>query len=50
MIEEPEPSCSPMEDLESQWALYVNGASNANGSGAGIVLISQEGWDIQYAL
>ena len=30
--------------------MYVDGASNANGSGAGLVLISPEGWDIQYAL
>ena len=33
-----------------QWNLYVDRASNTNGSRACLILISPEGWDIQYAL
>ena len=32
------------------WRLSVNGAANAQGSGAGIILTSPEGIDIEYAL
>ena len=39
-----------MEDPENQWTLYVDGASNANGSGAEIIFVNPKGWDVQYAL
>lgn len=39
-----------LEDPENQWMLYVNGASNTNGFRGGLILISPEKWDIQYAL
>ena len=32
------------------WKLSVDGASNAQGSGAGLILTSPEGIDIEYAL
>ena len=32
------------------WRLSVNGAANAQGSGAGLILTSPEGIDIEYAL
>ena len=32
------------------WRLFVDGAANAQGSGAGLILISPEGTDIEYAL
>ena len=32
------------------WKLFVDGASNAQGSGAGLILTSPEGIDIEYAL
>ena len=49
--EQPEGEEAPTQkDPKMQWNLYVNGASNANGSGVGLILISPEGWDIQYAL
>ena len=38
-----------MNDL-SIWKLSVDGASNAQGSGAGLILTSPEGIDIEYAL
>ena len=34
----------------SPWILYVDDASNNNGSGAGMMLISPEGHKIHYAL
>ena len=34
----------------SIWKLSVDGASNAQGSGAGLILTSSEGIDIEYAL
>ena len=34
----------------STWKLFVDGASNAQGSGAGLILTSPEGVDIEYAL
>ena len=34
----------------SAWKLSVDGASNAQGSGAGLILTSPEGIDIEYAL
>ena len=33
----------------SIWKLSVDGASNAQGSGAGLILTSPEGIDIEYA-
>ena len=38
-----------MPDL-SIWNLFVEGAANAQGSGAGLILTSPEGIDIEYAL
>ena len=38
-----------MTDL-AIWKLSVDGASNAQGSGAGLILTSPEGIDIEYAL
>ena len=32
------------------WKLFVDGAANAQGSGVGLILTSQEGIDIEYAL
>ena len=32
------------------WRLYVDGASNAQGSGAGLVSTSPEGYDLEYSL
>ena len=34
----------------NQWILYVDGASNKNGSGAGMMLINPKGHKIHYAL
>ena len=39
----------PRDDLPI-WKLFVDGASNAQGSGAGLILTSPEGIDIEYAL
>ena len=39
----------PTSDL-SIWRLSVDGAANAQGSGAGLILTSPEGIDIEYAL
>lgn len=39
-----------LENPGNQWAMYIDGASNANGSKARLILISLEGWDIQYTL
>ena len=38
------------EDDLPMWKLSVDGASNAQGSGAGLILTSPEGIDIEYAL
>ena len=38
------------ETNPSIWKLFVDGASNAQGSGAGLILTSPEGIDIEYAL
>ena len=38
-----------MDDLPI-WKLSVDGASNAQGSGAGLILTSPEGIDVEYAL
>lgn len=35
---------------EKKWVLYVDGASNEEGSGAGVLLISPEGEEMAYAL
>ena len=32
------------------WRLYVDGAANAQGSSAGLILTSQDGIDVEYAL
>ena len=48
-------SAEPAKDAQtttylSVWKLSVDGASNAQGSGAGLILTSLEGIDIEYAL
>ena len=48
-------SAEPAKDAQattdlSTWKLSVDGASNAQGSGAGLILTSPEGIDIEYAL
>ena len=45
----------PAETIKAEddlpiWKLSVDGASNAQGSGAGLILTSPEGIDIEYAL
>lgn len=47
---EPEGDSLMEEDQENQLVIYVDGSSNANGSGAGLILTSLKGNDIQYAL
>ena len=44
-----EDSATNQEDAE-QWVVYMDGASNENGSGAGVMLISLEGHKIHCAL
>ena len=46
---EPAENAQTMTDLPI-WKLLVDGASNAQGSGAGLILTSPEGIDIEYAL
>ena len=46
---EPSKNAQIVNDL-SIWKLSVDGASNAQGSGAGLILTSPEGKDIEYAL
>ena len=46
---EPTENAQTMTDLPV-WKLSVDGASNAQGSGAGLILTSPEGIDIEYAL
>ena len=48
-IKEPARDAQAVTDL-STWKLSVDGASNAQGSGAGLILTSPEGIDIEYAL
>ena len=48
-------SAEPAEDTQTTldllvWKLSVDGATNAQGSGAGLILTSPEGIDIEYAL
>ena len=48
-------SAEPVENAQTMtnlpiWKLSVDGASNAQGSGAGLILTSLEGIDIEYAL
>lgn len=38
------------EDLEHWWILYVDGSSNTNESGVGLILVNPEGDVIQYVL
>ena len=45
----PDENAQTVTDLPI-WKLSVDGASNAQGSGAGLILISPEGIDIEYAL
>ena len=46
---EPTKNAQTVTDL-SIWKLFVDGAANAQGSGAGLILTSPEGIDIEYAL
>ena len=48
-------SAKPVENTQAPtdlpiWKLYVDGATNAQGSGAGLILTSPEGIDVEYAL
>ena len=48
-------SAKPAENAQTPtdlpiWKLSVNGATNAQGSGAGLILTSPEGIDIEYVL
>ena len=48
-------SAEPAENTQTTtdlliWRLFVDGAANAQGSGAGLILTSPEGIDIKYAL
>ena len=48
-------SAEPDENVQTPtelpiWKLFVNGATNAQGSGAGLILTSPEGIDIEYML
>ena len=46
-----EPSKEAQKTIDlSIWKLSIDGASNAQGSGAGLILTSPEGIDIEYAL
>ena len=45
----PDENAQTMNNLPI-WKLSVDGASNAQGSGAGLILTSLEGIDIEYAL
>ena len=44
-----EDSTTNREDTK-QWVLYVDATSNENGSGAGMMFISPEGYKIHYTL
>ena len=46
---EPAENAQTIPDLPI-WKLFVNGATNSQGSGAGLILTSPEGIDIEYAL
>ena len=46
---EPAKNAQTMNDL-SIWKLSIDGASNAKGSRAGLILTTPEGIDIEYAL
>ena len=46
---EPAKNTQTMTDLPI-WRLFVDGAANGQGSGAGLILTSSEGIDIEYAL
>ena len=48
-------SAEPTENIQAPidlpiWKLFVDGATNAQGSGAGLILTSPKGMDIEYAL
>ena len=47
---EPAKDAQTTIDLFSTWKLFVDGASNVQGSEAGLILTSPEGIDIEYAL
>lgn len=40
----------PAQNLTNTWEVYVDGLSNAEGSGARIVIVSPEGVTIEHAL
>lgn len=46
----PGEDCVPEVSTSAQWDLYVDGSSNEDGSGAGLLLISPEGFECSYAL
>ncbi|XP_021827212.1 uncharacterized protein LOC110767855 [Prunus avium] len=44
------PLPDPIEEANHHWILYVDGASNSQGCGAGLVLISPHATEVEYAL
>ena len=51
-VEEVEPpNCLPnLQGSLPTWTLYVDGSSNSQGSGAGIILTTPDGIQLEYAL
>ncbi|GAV71883.1 hypothetical protein CFOL_v3_15372, partial [Cephalotus follicularis] len=49
-IREEEDSAESEESKKSMWKLYVDGSSCIFRSGAGLVLTSSDGWNLEYAL
>ncbi|XP_073116127.1 uncharacterized protein [Elaeis guineensis] len=43
-------AATPEPDLRSTWVLHINGASNAQGSGASLILTNSEGVVTEYVL
>ncbi|XP_073104418.1 uncharacterized protein [Elaeis guineensis] len=43
-------AATPEPDLRLTWVLHIDGASNAQGSGAGLILTNSEGVVIEYVL
>ncbi|XP_021827603.1 uncharacterized protein LOC110768210 [Prunus avium] len=44
------PLPNPIREADHHWILYVDGASNSQGCGAGLVLISPNATEVEYAL
>ena len=39
-----------IKDIDHVWTLYVDGASNSSGCGAGLILADPDGLTLKYAL